>query len=197
MHLHTGGTSSLGELLLAFAESFANFGEVAAQRKWQGWTRDTVGVPCIWTGVVCSGGLVNITLNAGLTGQRCTALLCSGHVNLPSPSPSEVDPGPAGTIDSSWAALGPYLLSLNLDGNPLSGELDPSWAKLWPHLTFLDLSFTGLHSELPPEWGQLGAFPSLQVLRLERNINLTGEVPSELCPLDRRDFPPSPIRTLA
>ena len=92
MHLHAGGTSSLGELLLAFAESFANFGEVVGQRKWQGWTRGTVGVPCIWTGVVCSGGLVSIILNAGLTGQqRCSALLCSVTLKLPSPSPSELD----------------------------------------------------------------------------------------------------------
>ena len=66
-----GGTQQQGEALLNFSQSFYNFDTFRAAPQFTGWTRDTVGTPCGWSGITCDNntGLLNIDLaDQGLQG---------------------------------------------------------------------------------------------------------------------------------
>ena len=82
---------------------------------------------------------------------------------------------PAGSFDSSWDALGPYLQGLSLDFNHLPAQLPASWAQTWPNVGLISLAHTDLASTLPKEWGLQGAFPACQQIWLYQNPSLTGD----------------------
>ena len=82
----------------------------------------------------------------------------------------------AGTFDTSWENLGPYLSSMWLEGSTLHGQLPAAWSQAWSHLTALYLANASLQSSLPPQWGMGGGFPKLGNIHLENNPSLFGEM---------------------
>ena len=99
--------------------------------------------------------------------------VCFEHLQLSS-SWRPLTSSATGSFDSSWDDLGPYLLSIKVDGSQLPDQLPPSWGQAWPNVQAILICSAGLRSTLPPEWGVQGAFASLVTLKLWANPRLRG-----------------------
>ena len=148
--------------------------QVAAAGHWTGWDQAHADVPCIWTGVTCTPGFVATTSASSSPGSGEGAPFVDLDLSLQGLQGEAADlcllwsagcgqlaaqcPSPAGSL-TVWSAC-PYIQSLQLDGNAITGPLPASGALAWPVLkTFSIAHSSTLQSTLPPEWGDAGSFP--------------------------------------
>ena len=62
-HIVVGGTSTLGQALLAWSRTFSNFARTMRACRYFGWTQATVGEPCSWGGIECSNDGTRFSLS--------------------------------------------------------------------------------------------------------------------------------------
>ncbi|KAI3430353.1 hypothetical protein D9Q98_004948 [Chlorella vulgaris] len=153
------------QVLLDFKAGITNWDVVAAARGLAGWspcTPDDCMPVCSWDGIRCDPyapiGNQITTLDLACERQACGALL-------------------EGTLSPNLGTL-PYLQTLDLGSNNLSGVLPPQWGLpgRFADLQILRLNGNRFSGRVPAEWGTGPAFEQLVEFEVSDN-QLTGPFP--------------------